>query len=174
MHASTPSPTDVPHILTTKIPDHSKRSYWKNLLLEQFNPLLPAASYINNNRYLPVLSHSRITFTRCRLNEKSSNTAVHGRNVIFFGPASASQFIEGKRNTCSLKYLIVTAPDGLLLDFFICQGSGDQMLNDSADNDLKELDTGCKVALILSENLPTPSPVDVICIKTDASHQFLY
>ncbi|GFT76521.1 hypothetical protein NPIL_534701 [Nephila pilipes] len=52
---SAPSPIDVPNISIPKIPEHSRRSYWKSLLSEEFNPLPPAPSYIENNRYLPVL-----------------------------------------------------------------------------------------------------------------------
>ncbi|GFS42960.1 hypothetical protein NPIL_244201, partial [Nephila pilipes] len=54
--SSTLSPIDVQNISTPKIPEHSRRSYWKSLLSEEFNPLPPAPSCIENNRYLSVLS----------------------------------------------------------------------------------------------------------------------
>ncbi|GFT15657.1 hypothetical protein NPIL_493631, partial [Nephila pilipes] len=61
-------------------------------------------------------------------------------------------FIKGKLNPCGLKVLVATAPDSLPLEFFINQGTGEKILNDSADNDLKELDIGGKVLLRLLEN----------------------
>ncbi|GFT66754.1 hypothetical protein NPIL_507951, partial [Nephila pilipes] len=54
--SSTLSPIDVPNILTPKIPEHSRRTYWKSLLSEEFNPLPPAPSCIENKRFLSVLS----------------------------------------------------------------------------------------------------------------------
>ncbi|GFT82962.1 hypothetical protein NPIL_279791 [Nephila pilipes] len=54
--SSTPSTIDVPNISTLKIPEKSRRLYWKNLLSEEFNLLPPASLYIENSRYLPVLS----------------------------------------------------------------------------------------------------------------------
>lgn len=92
--------------------------------------------------------------TGCLLNEKSSNVAVDEQIVPFFGHAPARQFIRGKPNPCGLKVFVATAPDGLPLDFFIYQGSGDKIISNSADDDLKELDTGGKVVLRLAENLP--------------------
>ncbi|GFU41043.1 hypothetical protein NPIL_588071 [Nephila pilipes] len=52
-----------------------------------------------------------------------------------------------------LKGFVATAPDGLPLNIFIYQGQEDKILN-SVDNELKELDTGDKGVLRLSENLP--------------------
>ncbi|GFT80177.1 piggyBac transposable element-derived protein 3 [Nephila pilipes] len=130
--SSTHSPIDVPNISHLKIPEHSRRPYWKSLLSEEFNPLPPAPSFIENNRYLPVQSPED----------------------YFHNHTSVRQFIKGKPNPCGLKIFVATAPDGLPLDFFIYEGSGDKIVNDSADNDIKELDTGGKVVLRLSENLP--------------------
>ncbi|GFT57088.1 hypothetical protein NPIL_128181, partial [Nephila pilipes] len=47
--SSSPSPIDVPNIWTPKIPEHSRRPCWKSLLSEEFNPLPPASSYVENN-----------------------------------------------------------------------------------------------------------------------------
>ncbi|GFT20593.1 DDE_Tnp_1_7 domain-containing protein [Nephila pilipes] len=54
--------------------------------------------------------------------------------------------LKGKPNPYGLKVFVV--------DFFIYQGSGDKIINDSAVNDIKKLDTGSKEILRFSESLP--------------------
>lgn len=90
----------------------------------------------------------------CLLNEKSSAVAIGEQIIPFYGHSPARQFIRGKPNHCGLKIFVAVAPDGLLLEFFVYQGSGDKIVSTN-DEEAQKLDTGGKVVLRLSEKLPT-------------------
>lgn len=74
--------------------------------------------------------------------------------IPFHGRAAEKQFIKEKPNPRGLNIFISGAPDSLPLYFFMYQGAGEKINTSTNDNDAKYLDTGGKVVLILSENLP--------------------
>ncbi|XP_054259872.1 piggyBac transposable element-derived protein 3-like [Macrosteles quadrilineatus] len=98
----------------------------------------------------PVIDSVRAS---CLLNPRPNEVSMDEQMVPFWGHTQMRQHIKGKPNPCGLKNLVVCAPDGLPLDFFLYEGKGDSILHETELN-YPGLDIGGKIIVRLSKNLP--------------------
>lgn len=87
----------------------------------------------------------------CRLNVRPKSVSIDEQMIPFWGRVSGRQYVKGKPNPCGLKNFVVTAVDGLPLDFFIYQGKGDTIYEGEYSD---QLDIGGKAVIKLCDTLP--------------------